>query len=270
MKDREAIARAYCKWSNVDPDMVFAVNEDMTEAAIPAWQQRTALGMADAIINGLADAGLTIASVASLTRAEEEREEALAAIEPFIRHGRALDGERNLRIWTDRGYREVPREDFDRIAALKVRLIEVETHSRDGALEDFERHMKESAARRTFEAMREHGGFKYERREPEDKDDPMAEVEYVARMAVIMPEAHNYFDDQLEAARQEGREQIIDEIKRQQAIYENQGGRGSIGMVVLRGVISDIREKEYRERQRKASQPTVSSTATHKEDDAHG
>lgn len=56
---------------------------------------------------------------ASLTRVEEET---LAAIEPFIRHGRSIENERNLRIWTDRGYREVPREDFDRLSVLKERL----------------------------------------------------------------------------------------------------------------------------------------------------
>lgn len=60
---REAMARGICAHMGIDPDDVRAVNDDMTEVAIPNWRQRTVLGLADAALSAAKVAGWALVPV---------------------------------------------------------------------------------------------------------------------------------------------------------------------------------------------------------------
>lgn len=109
--------------------------------------------------------------------------------------------------------------------------------------EGFERHALETAARHAFEALLRHGAFVLERPNIEAalEADPMADVEYRARMAVIMPDAHDYFADRIEGAKLEGENAILDRL----ADYAERMSKGDMhGPTMafgMRGFIDEVK-----------------------------
>lgn len=61
----------------IDPDDVRAVNDDMTEVAIPNWRQRTVLGLADAALSAAKVAGWALVPV-------EATEDCLTCVDGYI------------------------------------------------------------------------------------------------------------------------------------------------------------------------------------------